>query len=91
MPPVTHISVGEVYARKKHKDGETRNDRFFTIVTDMKTKKVVWVSDSRRKEGLDAFYKLIGQKACANIKVVAAISSASVTSFSSQLTCRLIQ
>ena len=71
VPSVTHISVDEVYARKKHKDGETRNDRFFTIVTDMKTRKVVWVSDSRRKEGLDAFYKLIGPKGCANIKVVA--------------------
>ena len=33
VPPVTHISVDEVYARKKHKEGETRNDRFFTIVT----------------------------------------------------------
>lgn len=71
VPPVTHISVDEVYARKKHKKDETRNDRFFTIVTCMKTKKVIWVSDSRRKEGLDAFYKLIGPKGCANIKIVA--------------------
>jgi transposase len=71
IPHVTQISVDEVYARKKKKDGETRNDRFFTIVTCMKTKKVVWVSDSRRKEGLDSFYKMIGPEACKKIAIVA--------------------
>lgn len=71
IPPVTHISVDEVYTRKKPREGETRNDRFFTIITDMKTRKVIWVSDSRRKEGLDAFYKKIGPDACSKIQVVA--------------------
>lgn len=37
----------------------------------MKSRKVIWVSDSRRKEGLDAFYKKIGPKACSKIQVVA--------------------
>lgn len=71
IPPVTHISVDEVYARKKHKEEETRNDRFFTVITDMKTRKVIWVTDSRRKEGLDAFYKKIGPEGCRRITVVA--------------------
>lgn len=71
IPKVTHISVDEVYARKSHGENETRNDRFFTVITDMKSKKVIWVEDSRRKEGLDNFYKIIGKEACSNIKVVA--------------------
>jgi transposase len=71
IPEVTHISVDKVYARSKGQKGETRNDRFFTIITDMKSRKVIWVSDSRRKEGLDAFYKKIGPKACSKIQVVA--------------------
>jgi len=71
IPEVTHISVDEVYVRSKGKKGETRNDRFFTIITDMKSRKVIWVTDSRRKEGLDAFYKKIGPKACSKIQVVA--------------------
>jgi len=70
-PKVTHISVDEVYARKSHGENETRNDRFFTVITDMKSKKVIWVEDSRRKEGLDNFYKVIGKEACSNIQVVA--------------------
>jgi hypothetical protein len=72
-PEATHISVDEVYARKKSRDGDTRNDRFFTIITDMKTRKVIWVTDSRRKEVLDAFYQKIGPEACAKIQVVAEI------------------
>ena len=71
IPEVTHISVDEVYARKKPRDGDTRNDRFFTIITDMKTRKVIWFTDSRRKEVLDSFYQKIGPDACAKIQVVA--------------------
>ena len=71
IPHATHISVDEVYARKKSREGDTRNDRFFTIITDMKTRKVIWVTDSRRKEGLDAFYQKIGPEACSKIQVVA--------------------
>jgi transposase len=71
IPPLTHISVDEVYARKKHKEGETRNDRFVTVITDMKSRKVVWVADSRRREALDEFYQILGKARCDAIKVVA--------------------
>jgi len=71
IPQVEKISVDEVYARKKSKQGETRDDRFFTVITDLKTRRVVWVANSRRKEALDQFFHLIGPEACQQIKVVA--------------------
>ena len=73
IPEVTHISVDEVYARgpRQQKDGETRDDLFLTVVVDLKTHKVIWVSQSRRKEALDTFFTLIGKEACEKIKVVA--------------------
>jgi transposase len=73
IPDVTEISVDEVYARGKRqlKEGETRDDLFLTIIVDIKTHKVIWVSQSRRKEGLDEFFQLLGHEACAKIKVVA--------------------
>jgi transposase len=72
IPPVTHISVDEVYARKKPKyEGESRDDRFFTIVSDLNTRKVIWVSESRRKEALDQFFILIGPEQSRKIEVVA--------------------
>lgn len=42
-----------------------------TIVIDLKTKKVIWVSKSRKKAALDLFFEVIGKEACENIKVVA--------------------
>ena len=74
IPKVTKISVDEVYARSKKqlKKGETRDDLFLTIIVDLKTHKVIWVSQSRRKEALDQFFKLLGKDACKNIEVVAA-------------------
>jgi len=73
IPKVTQIAVDEVYARgpKQKKRGETRDDLFLTVIVDLKTKKVIWVSNSRRKEALDAFFKLIGKDQCDRIKVVA--------------------
>lgn len=73
IPKVRRISVDEVYARgpKQKKDGETRDDLFLTVVVDLKTRKVIWVSQSRRKEALDQFFKLIGEKSCEQIEVVA--------------------
>lgn len=72
IPEVTHISVDEVYARsnKQRKEGETRDDLFLTVIIDHRTRKVIWVSPSRRKEALDTFFKLIGVDACQKIKVV---------------------
>ncbi len=72
IPLVTHISVDEVYARSpvQLKDGETREDLFLTVIIDHKTHKVIWVSQSRRKEALDTFFEMIGPEACQRIKVV---------------------
>ena len=73
IPRVTRISVDEVYARgpRQLKEGEDRDDLFLTVVIDLKTKKVIWVSKSRKKEALDLFFEVIGKEACKNIKVVA--------------------
>ncbi len=73
IPKVTQISVDEVYARgpKQLKEGETRDDLFLTIIIDTKTRKVIWVSHSRRKEALDEFFQIIGKKNCEEIKIVA--------------------
>jgi transposase len=73
IPKVTHISVDEVYARskKQQKKGETRDDLFLTVIVDQRTRKVIWVSHSRRKEALDTFFELLGEEACKQIKVVA--------------------
>lgn len=72
IPNVTHISVDEVYARsaKQQKKNETRDDLFLTVIIDHRTHKVIWVSPSRRKEALDAFFEMIGDDACKKIKVV---------------------
>jgi transposase len=71
IPPVTHISVDEVYARKKQREGENRNDRFVTVITDMKSRRIIWISDSRRKSALDEFYQALGTERCKLIQVVA--------------------
>ncbi len=72
IPPVTAISVDEVYARSKPKHrGESRDERFFTVISDLKTRKVIWVAESRRKEALDQFFLLIGKEASSRIEVVA--------------------
>jgi transposase len=73
IPKVTQISADEVYARGpvQLKPGETRDDLFLTVIVDIKTHKAIWVSQSRRREALDEFFKLIGEDACRDIKVVA--------------------
>ncbi len=73
IPKVTQISVDEVYARGvvQLKEGETRSDLFLTVIVDIKTRKAIWVSKSRRKEALDEFFIMIGEEACKEITVVA--------------------
>lgn len=73
IPEVTKLSVDEVYARgkKQLKEGETRDDLFLTVVVDIQTHKVIWVSQSRRKEALDEFFNLLGSDVCKKIEVVA--------------------
>lgn len=73
IPKVTRIAVDEVYARgpRQQKENEGRDDLFLTVVIDLKTKKVIWVSQSRKKEALDLFFEVIGKEACKGIQVVA--------------------
>jgi transposase len=73
IPPFKRICVDEVYARKKsYYRKESRDKRFFTVVCDLDSRRVLWVSDSRSREALDEFYKVIGPERCAEIEVVAA-------------------
>lgn len=73
IPKVKRIAVDEVYARKKAKhEFESRNERFFTVISDLDTHRVIWVSPSRDKNSLDQFFILIGKEACKEIEVVAA-------------------
>lgn len=73
IPAVTHIAVDEVYARSRRqlKDGEVRDDLFVTVIVDLKTHRVIWVSQSRKKEALDEFFQILGTKGCSQIRVVA--------------------
>ena len=71
IPPISKLSIDEVYARAHHEEGETRSDRFFTIFTNAKTSRVLWVEESRRKEACDNFFKRIGPVKAALIEVVA--------------------
>ena len=72
IPDIRQIAVDEVYARgpKQKKAGETRDDLFLTVIVDLKTRKVIWVGNSRRREALDEFFELIGEEACKQIEVV---------------------
>jgi transposase len=73
IPKIRKISVDEVYARKKPKfEDENRNQRFFTVISDLESRRVIWVSEGRSKEALDQFFILIGKQACQKIEVVAA-------------------
>lgn len=71
IPEVRRIAVDEVYARKKGPPEECRNQRFFTVITDLDTRKVIWVSESRDQKALEQFFVLIGKAACRKITVVA--------------------
>lgn len=72
IPRVRRISVDEVYARsKKYHAKECRDNRFFTIICDLDTRRVVWVSESRSKQALDEFFHIIGPQRCQEIKVAA--------------------
>jgi transposase len=71
IPDIKRISVDEVYARKrKYFAKESRDKRFFTIISDLDTRRVVWVSESRDKAALDEFFLIIGKERCDQIEVV---------------------
>jgi transposase len=72
IPDVKRISVDEVHARsKKRFSRENRNKQYFTVVSDLDTGRVIWVSDHREKQALDEFYTLLGEERCKQIEVVA--------------------
>lgn len=71
IPAPKYISVDEVYAKKKKDEGENRNDLFFTVISDLQTRRVVFVTRGRSKEALDEFYNLLGSEHCSKVKVVA--------------------
>lgn len=54
----------------QQKDNETRDDLFLTVIVDHRTHKVIWVSQSRRKEALDTFFMMLGSESCKQIKFV---------------------
>lgn len=70
IPPTTRISVDEVYMGKLEEAGDHRNDQFFTIVTDLNTRRVIWVERSRRQEALDKFFQKVGPKFCRRLEVI---------------------
>lgn len=71
IPPSDALAVDEIYIGNVEECGKNRNDKFFTIITDLNTKRVLWVSRSRRKQALDDFFEKVGKKYCSQIKVVA--------------------
>jgi transposase len=70
-PEPKRISVDEVYARKRKVGEKTKDNCFFTIITDLDTGKVIWVSFGRSKSSLDEFFIILGPDACKQIEVVA--------------------
>ena len=71
IPPTQAISIDEVYATRKRKEGESRDDQFLTIITDLNSHKVIWIESSRRGAALKRFFDTIGKKRTKNIKIVA--------------------
>ena len=43
IPHPIRISVDEVYAKRTRKEGEDRDDKFMTVISDLDTNKVIWV------------------------------------------------
>lgn len=72
IPKVTRISVDEVYAQKFRPGFRNggRDKSFFTVLCDLDSRRVVWVSESRSQSALAEFYKIIGPERCAEIEVV---------------------
>jgi len=53
---------------------------YFTVVTDLKRGKVVWIGEGKKSETLAAFFRELGQKRCRRLKgVVSDLGSAYVT------------
>ena len=48
----------------------TGGRKFFTIVTDLKSGRVVWVAEGKREQALGAFFETIGKRGCKRIRIV---------------------
>lgn len=72
MPDLKRISVDEVYGRsKKYHAKESRDKQFFTVICDLDSRRVVWVTESHDKKALDEFFNILGPEKCEKIEVVA--------------------
>jgi len=72
LPKFSKISVDEVYVRKFDlKEGDKRTDRFFTVISCLDRKKVLWVTEGRYKESLDEFFKMLTPEERRRIRVIA--------------------
>lgn len=71
IPTIKRISVDEVYARRRSKYFPSRDQCFLTVITDLDTRKVIWVTSTRSRSALDEFFKIIGPEASKHIDVVA--------------------
>ena len=71
LPRVKRLSIDEVYARRPKGPWESKNDCYLTVITDLDTRKVIWVVEGRNKASLDGFFKILGSEACSQIEVVA--------------------
>ncbi len=63
------LSVDEVYAKSHHEEDENRSDRFFTIITELKSRKPIWIEQSRSRYALDTFFAKLEPEACAQIPI----------------------
>ncbi|MBI2026644.1 MAG: ISL3 family transposase [Deltaproteobacteria bacterium] len=57
------ICIDEVSWRSGH--------RYFTLVTDLKSHKLIWVVEGRTTQALDSFFTVLGKDYCARLKTVA--------------------
>lgn len=71
LPKVRRLSVDEVYVRRPSRHCPSREKCFLTVITDLDTRKVIWVTDTRSKAGLDQFFQIFGAEACRQVEVVA--------------------
>ncbi len=62
IPDPINISVDEKSWKRGHK--------YVTVVTDVDTGNVIWVSEGRTKSSLDEFFKVLGPERCKKIKTV---------------------
>jgi transposase len=44
--------------------------RYFTVVSDLETGRVVWIAEGKRKEALEAFFIKLGKRGCKRLQIV---------------------